>query len=253
MQRILFALLPFLAAVYAIARQPAETALACTCFWPAERADRFDSAETVFYGRVVAQDRAVRENPPSATVPQVTWTVDRTRFTVERVWRGPASGEVEVTTPLSNCVLSSFEVGREYVVWASRIGGGNWLYAGIGYCDRDTRPGPIRPGQEDYEFLEQQRNEILAAGEAWQPPSRVRLIAGRPVQFPADAFVTGYSAPNAAECALSSCATHLRRMIVTRGRSVAWVDTNAGTFEERTAEGEERAFDFLRDAFLPVQ
>ncbi len=226
---------------------PTAPAGACSCA-DSERLDRFDRAAVAFYGRAYSQDRALRERFPSHSENASPTLVDHTRFTVDRVWKGTPGDQIEVITPYSMCV-TSFDVGREYIVWADRIRGDGRLRAAVGTaCSGDSRPGPVATGQEDYDFLEQQRAAHIAAGYAAggprEPQPRVRVIAGRAVQFPGDAYVFGYFR--------SWDPTNDSRpllMIVERGQSSAQVNMDTGTFTEQTAAGKPGAFDFLREAF----
>jgi hypothetical protein len=206
--------------------------------------ERFDSADLIFYGRAVSQDPGVIDYIPYAG-RTLDYRIDRTRFTVERTWKGEAPAQLETISLLSMCVRS-FQVGTEYLVWAKRMEDGR-LAAELG--GPDTRPGPPAVGQADYDYLEEQRARAIAAGyPPWgtQPrPGLIEEIAGRTIEFPPDAHVVGYLPEGV--CPTSDCWTARLKMGIVRGRSYAWIWLDTGMFDEQLAPGDEHAFDFLRD------
>lgn len=140
----------------------AQTLLACSCASPGAPAQQFASADVVFRGTVTA--RVDRQ-----TVLRRAWTTFlaligretdfametyarshgfEVEFSVERMWRGPASREMAIFTGRGggDCGVP-FEVGKEYLVY--------------GWCDDEddcfsiicSRTSVIENAAEDLRYL----------------------------------------------------------------------------------------------------
>lgn len=146
-----------------LALAPASIALACSCMrsTPAEALDR---STAVFEGRVLevmpfeerrdvtleggCLDDACRESL-SETTESVEVTGFAVRFSVTRRWKGVDTEEVVVRTARDSAACGfAFEVGQDYVVYASAEDEAGTLSTGL--CDRTAR---VADATEDLEAL----------------------------------------------------------------------------------------------------
>ncbi len=134
-----------------VAFAPMSTAFACRCV-RSTPADALARAAAVFEGRVlevtpVRNDAPVElaapcvsgdcdERPSEPTPEAVTTSVD-VRFSVTRQWKGVTTEEIRVRTARDSAACGfPFEVGEDYLVYASAEQGGA---LSTGLCDRTAR------------------------------------------------------------------------------------------------------------------
>lgn len=150
-------------ALSVVAFAPASTALACRCVRSAP-ADALARAAAVFEGRVL-EVTPVRDGAPvelgepcvsgncdersSEPTPESVMTTVEVRFSITRQWKGVTSEEIRVRTARDSAACGfPFEVGEDYLVYASAEQGGA---LSTGLCDRTAR---VADASEDLTALD---------------------------------------------------------------------------------------------------
>ncbi len=166
---------------------------ACSCVPPGTPAEELKKSTAVFAGKVIGIE-APRLVVSSANPVKVT-------FEVSKVWKGPSSKNVVITTALNEASCGySFKEGREYIVYAH--GKENELSTGI--CSRtkllsDAREElaelgeGITPNLQVIEISAQSQESLHVHAVAWN--GDYWLIGGR--LFPEDSsFMVRYDGRN---------------------------------------------------------
>jgi hypothetical protein len=117
-----FLLLPLLLLLLCV-----DTAHACDCIKPGPPCQEYGQFDTVFAATVISKSRTAVDDRDYVVV----------RFTVEQVFKGDAGGqETEVLTGLGDGDCGyPFQIGKQYLVYASRFGQPLKLYSGT--CSRN--------------------------------------------------------------------------------------------------------------------